>query len=151
MALMNSDPTSTLRLPVQQESVKLTLGDGSTHRVDMYVPLGRSVEEVLRSASRFVTTATADGFKLFARDAIACVAIESVVQWRDDLPREIYEVSIHLDSGHQLAGELRFISNPGYNRPVDYLNGAEEIVELHAGGQTHYVSKSHINFVEERS
>ena len=143
---------TALRLPVTQVVAELHLGSGTSHGVCMYVPVGQSVEDVLRSSSWFIPATEGDQFRLFARSDIACVTLFITdLDWHVDLPMQQRDVRVHLINGQEIAGHIRVVFTEAHNRTADHLNSAENTFALYAEDRTHYVAKSHVAFVEELS
>ena len=140
------------RLPVDRLPAGMVLHDGSRSEIELFLPLGDTVVELLTRLEAFMPVMR-DGERvtLVARGAIACLAVADV----DDpaaagMPIDHQRVQVQLRSGLALDGELRWVAPNGRQRTADHLNDGAPTFELYAGGIVHHVVKAHVAAVEER-
>ena len=141
-----------MRLPVDDVTAQLILHDGDRSEIVLFVSPSEDIVRVLTAREPFLPVVRAGKVVLVARAAIAALGLPCVttIYGRDDLPFENQAVMVRLRSGHTIEGDLRWTAVAGSKRTADCLNADESYVEVHAGGTTYYVMKSHIAFVEER-
>lgn len=152
-ATLNRRTQAMFRLPVDQQSATMTLHDGTTSEVELFVTGGDSIARMLTDGPQFIPMIRRSNVSLVARSAIACLAVavvESAVTTEPDQPLERQKAHVHLKSGVVIEGELRWGSAADRKRPADHLNDAATYVVVFAPTVTHYVVKAHIAVVEEK-
>jgi hypothetical protein len=139
-----------LRLPKNQTPAQITMHDGQTAQVFLFVAPGDSVSHYVVETSRFVPMGFASGTRLVARDALAAISIHVMhAPVEDELPGERQHVTIALRSGSAIKGQLRWVAPEGQRRTLDYLNSDAPYLTAHTNEHVIYVFKSHIASVEE--
>lgn len=139
------------RLPVDRLPAAMVLHDGTRSDVELFLPLGDTVLDLLGGVDPFVPVMRrGERVILVARAAIASLGVAAVEDASDAaLPNVHQAVHVHLRSGVVLDGELRWFAPNGRQRTADHLNDAATSFELHAGGIVHHVVKAHVAVVEE--
>jgi hypothetical protein len=139
-----------MRLPVDAVAVKLHLAGGETFDGSVFVALGDSVLAVVARADGFIPVAAAKGVRLVPRASIAAIVVPGArIVASDELPTEQQGVRVHLHSGAELAGELRWTAPENHRRTVDYLNETSPHLIVHAIEGITYVVKAHVAWIEE--
>jgi len=138
-----------LRLPVDHVTASLTLDDGDRFDAVLFVSPDEDMPRFLTASERFVPAMREGRVLLIARAAIASLGVPAKPA-DSELPVETQAAIVRLRSGEVIEGELRWTAPAGQQRTIDYLNGDEPYLEVHAGDLTHYVMKSHVATVEER-
>lgn len=140
-----------LRLPVRRIPVILVLADGHRQDASVFLAAGQDPGDLLAGEPPFLPVHTAGRIRLYARAAIACVAVPPGPSGDDgaDLPIERRPVVVHLASAVVLAGELRFVQPPERCRTADVLNEPAPTFSLHSGEVVYHVAKRHVTWVEE--
>ena len=139
-----------LRLPVDHVTASLILADGDRFDAVLFVSPDEDMPRLLTARDRFLPAMREGRVCMIARAAIASLGVPSrpIV---DELPVETQQAIVRLLSGEVVEGLLRWTAPAGHQRTVDYLNSDDPYLEVHTETQLHYVMKSHVATVEERS
>jgi hypothetical protein len=146
-------------VPVERVAARLILADGSSHEVLLPRGPGQPIAEVFVAREPFLPAQEGGIMRLFARAALACVAVErcafqrtSLVDEIDDfaLPEVQRPVSVQLTCGVVLEGELHFVPVVGRGRISDVLNEPAPSFALHKGTLIQHVAKAHVLTIDER-
>lgn len=137
-------------VPIQRITSLLILNDGTRHEVVFPLSLGQPIEELFEALEPFVPVNEAGRTKIYARAALACVAVRDAAEIEDDgLPRKTRSVRVQLLSGVTLEGELRYVAVEGRGRVTDVLNESSPSFALYASSGVHHIAKAHVLCIEE--
>ncbi len=145
-------------VPVERVAATLILSDGSRHEVLLPRGPGQPIADVFEAREPFLPAQEAGAMRLFARAALACVAIDSgalervsLVEIDDsELPELERPVSVQLAGGVLLQGGLRFVKVVGRGRISDVLNEPAASFALHVDTRVHHIAKAHVLTIDER-
>jgi hypothetical protein len=145
-------------VPVERVAALLILSDGSRHEVSLPRGPGQPIADVFEAREPFLPAQEAGAMRLFARAALACVAVDSgalervsLVEIDDsELPELERPVSVQLAGGVVLQGGLRFVKVFGRGRISDVLNEPAASFALHVGTRVHHIAKAHVLTIDER-
>jgi len=138
-----------MRLPVERVRVTMVLETGEALTGDVFLAPGEAVSTVLDEAEPFVPLGMEKHVRLVARATIACVAVPGEVPRDQDVHEETQRARVHLKSGLEIEGELRWVAPVGHRRTVDHLNLPSRFLEIHGAAVTTYIIKGHVAWVEE--
>jgi len=145
-------------VPVERVAAELIMSDGSRHEVLMPRGPGQPIADVFEAREPFLPAQEAGAMRLFARAALACIAIDSGALERvslieiddSELPELERPVSVQLAGGVVLQGGLRFVKVHGRGRISDVLNEPTASFALHVGTRVHHIAKAHVLTIDER-
>lgn len=145
-------------VPVERVAARLILAGGSQHDVLLPRGPGQPIAEVFSAKEPFLPAQEAGAMRLFARAALAVIAIDERALERvsliDDadfaLPEVSRAVRVQLSSGLSLEGELRFVPVVGRGRISDVLNEPASSFALYSDSLVQHVAKAHVLVIEER-
>ena len=146
-------------VPVERVAARLILTDGSQHEVLLPRGPGQPIAEVFTAREPFGPAQEAGTMRLFARAALAVIAVDERAHERvslieDDLdfalPEVLRAVRVQLSCGLVLEGELHFVPVVGRGRISDVLNEHAPSFALHVDTVVHHVAKAHVLLIEER-
>jgi hypothetical protein len=162
------DRSAELRLPTVAVPVRLTIAGQAPINAELFVPdahHGRTellddVSAVVEKDEAFLPVRGADGVRLFAKHAVAWIAIRREPEHIDndelEMPEEVvtlydrhHRVEIQLVTGGTLIGML-FDSSPA-DRPrvVDHLNRAKRFLRLWTSDEHYLINTQQILQVTE--
>ena len=118
-------------------------------RVTLVLETGEAVSTVLDEAEPFVPLGMERHVRLVARATIACVAVPGEIPRDQDVHEETQRARVHLKSGLEVEGDLRWVAPVGHRRTVDHLNLPSRLLEVHGADVTTYIIKAHVAWVEE--
>jgi DNA-binding NtrC family response regulator len=148
-AASDRSTSGEFRLPVRREPVLLVLADGTSRRVSVFRVAHEAAEAILESDLPFLPVESGGAVHLYARRAIAAITRSGAdVVSNDPLARHV-PVVVHLQSGAQLRGELRYAAPHGSARAIDHLNAPVRTFAVYQGDEVHHVAKEHVLYVEE--
>jgi hypothetical protein len=145
---------SDLVLPVDRVAVMLRLVDGTRHEVDVFVPAGDEVRDLLESPTRFLPVREGGRIRLYAQSALMCVSVApgtagAAIATDEPTPRDC-PATVQLIGGEVLVGSLRYLAPRERRRPADYLNEDSAVFALYGERDVHYIVKAHVLCVEEQ-
>lgn len=142
-----------LTLPVEELPATVVLADGSCREAELFLAPGQDAEALLAGGQPFVRAAEDGAFRLYGREAIACVSVAVFRARRagEDagVPVRRQRVRVRLAGGAELRGELRYLAPPERARPGDFLNEDCPTFALHDSDAIHFVAKRHVVAIEE--
>lgn len=149
---MPDSPTRSVTSPCP---VKLRLSDGSTAEGILYLlpdsgrPSGfTTVEQILDSTREFLALGLAKGGNaLVSRSAIRTVELAADGPGVPDLLDTFAAfdvITLHLDSGEEIAGVLRSVAPKGFERMSDVLNALGRFVALGVGDRIVLVARNRV-------
>jgi hypothetical protein len=146
-------------VPVERVAARLILADGSQHDVLLPRGPGQPIADVFAARESFFAAQEGGVMRLYARAALACVALDeralervSMIEEPEDfeLPEVARAVTVQLSGGVALDGELRFVPVVGRGRISDVLNEPAASFALHGGSLVYHVAKAHVLTIDER-
>jgi hypothetical protein len=145
-------------VPVERVAAQLIMSDGGRHDVLLPRNPGQPIADVFEAREPFLPAQEAGAMRLFARAALACIAVESGALERvsfvdlddSELPELERTVAVQLAGGVELQGGLRFVKVHGRGRISDVLNESSASFALHIGTRVHHIAKAHVLTIDER-
>lgn len=150
LAFLGVPPASAYAVPTARVPATIFLADGSRSDVQLSFLLGSTIEELFEPGDPFLPVHVGGAVRIYARDALACVAVKDEDNLRaDGFARCARKVQVLLRSGTELAGELRYVEVEGRARVTDVLNEPAPSFALYADGRVLHVAKAHVLSVDE--
>lgn len=141
-----------LRVPVARLDARLYTDDGVCHEVTLFLPPGAGIEHIIEAAPDFVPVSEEGKIRIFARSALAAVAVRSELldaapTPEDEFLTESRALRVRLRGGAVIDGALRH--SRCQPRTADLLNDPAPTVALSGDGMSYRIAKAHIACVDE--